>query len=46
LMLIPKKRHAAKRDIMSYAGIGKGLWGDSPEAIDASIDEIRGLWTR
>ncbi|MBP6309189.1 MAG: AbrB/MazE/SpoVT family DNA-binding domain-containing protein [Arenimonas sp.] len=46
LMLIPQKRHAAKRDIMSYAGIGKGLWGDTPRAIDASIDEVRELWTR
>ena len=46
LMLIPKKRHTAKRDIMSFAGVGKGLWGDTPEEIDASINEIRNLWTR
>jgi bifunctional DNA-binding transcriptional regulator/antitoxin component of YhaV-PrlF toxin-antitoxin module len=46
LMLIPQKRHATKRDIMSYAGIGKGLWGDSAEAIDANIAEIHELWTR
>ncbi len=46
LMLIPKKRHVAKRDIMSFAGAGKGLWGDTPEAVDASIKEVRDLWIR
>jgi bifunctional DNA-binding transcriptional regulator/antitoxin component of YhaV-PrlF toxin-antitoxin module len=46
LMLIPKKRHTAKRDIMSFAGVGKGLWGATPEEIDASINEMRNLWTR
>lgn len=46
LMLIPNKRHTAKRDIMSFAGVGKGLWGNTPEEIDASINEIRNLWTR
>ncbi|MFY9261483.1 MAG: AbrB/MazE/SpoVT family DNA-binding domain-containing protein [Gallionella sp.] len=46
LMLIPQKRHAAKRDMMSFAGAGKGLWGATPEEIDASIHEMRNLWTR
>ena len=46
LMLIPKKRNASKRDIMSFAGVGKGLWGDTPEEIEASIKEIRNSWTR
>lgn len=46
LMLIPQKRHAAKRDIMSFAGVGKGLWGDTPAEIDASINEMRDSWTR
>jgi len=46
LMLIPKKRHSMKRDIMSFAGIGKGLWGNTTEEVDASIKEIRELWTR
>lgn len=37
LMLIPKKRYTAKRDIMSFAGAGKGLWGNTPEEIDQNI---------
>lgn len=35
-----------KREFMSFAGIGKGVWGDSPEEIDASIHEIHSSWTR
>lgn len=46
LMLIPKKRGANKRTLMSFAGVGKGLWGDTPEAVDASMNEIRDSWAR
>lgn len=46
LMLIPSKRHTAKRDLMSYAGAGKGLWGKSEAEIETSIQELRNSWTR
>jgi bifunctional DNA-binding transcriptional regulator/antitoxin component of YhaV-PrlF toxin-antitoxin module len=46
LMLIPSKRHAAKRDIMSFAGAGKGLWGNTHEDIETSIQQLRNSWTR
>ena len=46
LMFIPKNRHAAKRSVMSFAGVGKGLWGDTPEQIEANIQKIRDSWTR
>ena len=46
VMLIPKKRLSAKRDILSFAGSGKGLWGDTPEAIENSLQNIRDSWTR
>ncbi|BBO99490.1 AbrB/MazE/SpoVT family DNA-binding domain-containing protein [Sulfuriferula nivalis] len=46
LMLIPKKRHVAKRDIMSFAGTGKGLWGSSVEEVDATLKKIHNSWTR
>ncbi len=46
LMLIPSKRHAAKRDLMSYAGAGKGLWGKSEAEIESTIQELRNSWTR
>ncbi len=46
LMLIPTKRHAAKRDIMSFAGAGKGLWGNTHEEIETTIQELRSSWAR
>lgn len=46
LMLIPSKRHTAKRDLMSYAGAGKGLWGKSEAEIESTIQELRNSWTR
>lgn len=46
LMLIPSKRHIAKRDLMSYAGAGKGLWGKSEAEIETTIQELRNSWTR
>ena len=45
VVLIPKKRHHAKRDLMSYAGIGKGMWGKTPEEIDKTLQDIRDSWT-
>jgi hypothetical protein len=32
--------------LMSFAGIGKGLWGDSPEAVDATLREMKDAWQR
>jgi bifunctional DNA-binding transcriptional regulator/antitoxin component of YhaV-PrlF toxin-antitoxin module len=46
LMLVPSKRNTTKRDIMSFAGIGKGLWGGTPDEIDATIKALRNSWTR
>lgn len=46
LMLIPAKRNADKRDMMSFAGVGKGLWGTTDEAIETSIAQLRSEWAR
>jgi len=46
LMLIPQKRHLTKRSVMSFAGVGKGLWGNTPAEVDASLKEIRDTWKR
>jgi bifunctional DNA-binding transcriptional regulator/antitoxin component of YhaV-PrlF toxin-antitoxin module len=46
LMLIPKKRNKEKRTVMSFAGVGKGLWGRSADEVDANIQTLRDSWTR
>lgn len=42
----PQKLQAAapKKDIMEYAGVGKGVWGKTAAEIDANLDADRALW--
>jgi bifunctional DNA-binding transcriptional regulator/antitoxin component of YhaV-PrlF toxin-antitoxin module len=46
VMLIPSKRHTARRDFMSFAGVGRGLWGRSQEKMEAAIQDLRSSWIR
>lgn len=32
--------------VLQYAGIGAGLWGSSPEEIEATIESNRAGWDR
>lgn len=44
--LTPEKRLKNKKSILSYAGIGKGLWGKSTEEIDDFIRHERESWEK
>ena len=33
-------------DLSRYIGIGKGLWGDTPEEVDRTLREQRDEWDR
>ena len=33
-------------DISQYIGIGRGLWGDTPEEVDRTLREMRDEWDR
>ncbi|SJM93618.1 Transcriptional regulator, AbrB family [Crenothrix polyspora] len=46
--LIPLKRKETpvRKDIMDFVGIGRGMWGETAEEVDASIKELRDSWTR
>ena len=47
IMLIPwQRRETIEHDILSYAGMGHGLWGQTPEATENSIHELRHSWNR
>ena len=39
-------RRETPPDLMAFAGLGKGLWGDKPEQVEASIQSLRETWTR
>ena len=46
VMFTPVSRRQALPDLMAFAGLGKGLWGDTPEQVDASIQSLRDTWVR
>ncbi len=46
LMLVPNKKTSVKRDMLSFAGSGKGLWGQTEQDIENSIAEVRKSWSR
>jgi bifunctional DNA-binding transcriptional regulator/antitoxin component of YhaV-PrlF toxin-antitoxin module len=46
LMLIPSKRAEGKRDLLSFAGSGRGLWGNTEQEIESSIAALRNSWSR
>ena len=46
VMLTPVNRTENKKSISSYAGIARGLWGDSAEEIDSFIRNERESWEK
>ncbi len=44
IIITPKQ--AQEDDLMSFAGIGRGLWGDTPEAIDQTLRNLKDSWER
>lgn len=44
--LTKKRIKEMQRSVMSFAGVGRGLWGNTPAEVDASIKEIHDLWAR
>ena len=46
ITLTPKVRISNQEDIMAYAGIFKGAWGDSPDAVNSNLDTNRDEFER
>ena len=46
VMFTPVRRRQSPPDLMAFAGIGSGLWGETAEQLDASISDLRDAWTR
>jgi AbrB family looped-hinge helix DNA binding protein len=46
VMLTPVNRREHKKSIMSYAGIARGVWGDSADDIDNFIRNERDSWEK
>jgi AbrB family looped-hinge helix DNA binding protein len=46
VLLTPVSRQEQQKTIKSYAGIARGLWGDSADDIDGFIRNERDSWER
>ena len=41
-----RKEPRKKNRLMSFAGAGKGCWGDTPDEVKESIQDLRESWSR
>ena len=46
VMFTPVLRRELPRDLMAFAGLGKGLWGETTEEVEAGIRNLRDTWNR
>ncbi len=44
--LVPVNRKDRKKSVMDYAGIARGLWGQTTDEIEASLASDRDSWER
>lgn len=44
--LIPVSRKARKESVMAYAGIARGVWGQTTDEIEAGLNSDRASWER
>ncbi len=44
--LIPVARKKRKESAMAYAGIARGIWGETTLEIDAALNKSRDSWER
>ena len=45
-IIITPKLDAQAQDIMSFAGIGRGLWDSTPQAVEATLTDMKHAWER
>lgn len=46
IVITPQPRNAKAASLMSFAGIGRGLWGQSTAEVDAALADMKGAWDR
>jgi len=39
-------KHQGLSDVMAFAGIAQGVWGDSPEEVEHNLQRDRATWER
>lgn len=46
ITLTPKPRTSARENLMSFAGMLAGAWGDTLEAVERAVRGLRDEWER
>ena len=46
IILTPSTAGANQTDIMAFAGIANGLWGNTAKQIDQTLDTMKSDWER
>ena len=46
ITLTPQAKGTKREDIMAYAGIFQGAWGNTPEKVIETISHLRDAWER
>ena len=44
--LVPLSRKERKESVMDYAGIARGIWGQTTDEIEAGLSRDRASWER
>lgn len=46
ITLVPQNRLEQKKSVLEYAGVARGLWGDTASEIDATLRNERDSWEK
>jgi antitoxin component of MazEF toxin-antitoxin module len=46
IVITPKINDNRRDDVMAYAGLFRGAWGETPQAVEQSMHELRAEWKR
>lgn len=46
IIISPQKSNNKPVDVMAFAGVGRGLWGETPEAVTKNVKKLRNDWER
>jgi len=46
IVITPKQAAQDQCDIMSFAGIGHGLWGNTPAEVEQTLRNMKNSWQR
>lgn len=46
IILTPTFARHGEEDLMSFAGVGHGLWGNTPQEVDETLRNMKNAWER